>query len=333
LGLCITFAKSLFKFKTPRFLGAGLTAFWVLNVICSFALVTMTVKEFRQSGSMTRNVDLSSINSDTLRVETSGSSTDQNDDDDNWFNDGDLRLSDDRLEMDGPIEVSVQRSMSGRFECIQTIRAQGPTNSNAVENASQTEYSITSAGNTLQIPTSYSIRSGHKWRGQQVRIMLGIPVGKYVIFGDKINNYVHGRVDYADPEDDYYVHDYPNRMYRMTEQGLVCVGCPQFGDNDYHEDRNYEKFILEGNFETEIRQGDNFKLRIDGPANAIRKIRTGDKLTLTTTDTTGRSRVKVYIETPVFTSLHADNTGEVTIRGFEEGEARISARGRSRIRA
>jgi len=333
LGLCITFSKTLFKVKTPRYLGAGLTMFWVLNVICSFAFVTMTVKEFSQSGSVSKNVDLSDMNSDTLRCVTSAGGSEENDFHVSWFESDNLRLSDDRLELDGPVEINVQRSTSGRFECTQTIRAHGPTNSNAAENASQTEYSVTSMGNTLQIPTSYSIMKGRKWRVQEVRITLGIPVGKFVVFGDRINNYVNGNVDYSEPEDHNSIHDNPKQMYRMTQDGLACVSCPQFGDNDYREDRDYEKFILEGNFETEIRQGDDFKIRIDGPAGAIRRIRTGDKLTLTTTDTTGRSRVKVYIETPVFTSLHADNTGEVTIRGFEEGEARISARGRSRIKA
>ncbi len=333
LGLCITSAKALFKVKTPRYLGAGLTAFWILNVICSFAFVTMTVKEFSQSGSLSKNVDLSDMNSDTLRIVTSNSGSENNDFHVSWFDSDDLRLSDDRLELDGPVQINVQRSTSGRFECTQTIRAHGPTNSNAVENASQTEYTVTSMGNTLQIPTSYSIMKGRKWRANEVRITLGIPVGKFVVFGERINNYVNGNVDYSDPEDHNYIHDNPNKMYRMTQDGLACVSCPQFGDNDYREDRDYEKFILEGNFETEIRQGDDFKIRIEGPAGAVRKIRTGDKLTLTANDSISSKKVKIYIETPVFTSLHADNTGEVIIRGFEEGQARISARGNSRIKA
>jgi len=56
-------------------------------------------------------------------------------------------------------------------------------------------------------------------------------------------------------------------------------------------------------------------------------------MTLTTKGATNTSKVKVYIETPVFTSLHADNTGEVIIRGFDEGQSSITTRGGSRIRA
>ena len=65
-----------------------------------------------------------------------------------------------------------------------------------------------------------------------------------------------------------------------------------------------------------MRKGNEFKIRIEGPADAIEKIRTGKKLTLSKKgDATG---VKVYIESPVFTSLVADNTGDITMRGFEE---------------
>jgi hypothetical protein len=93
----------------------------------------------------------------------------------------------------------------------------------------------------------------------------------------------------------------------MTGGGLICTGCPQFGDRDYSSEEYYEHFILEGNFETEMRRGNDFKIRIEGPADAIEKIRTGKKLTLSKKgDATG---VKVYIESPVFTSLIADNTG------------------------
>ena len=332
-GLCLITARTLFKVRPPAWLGRSLGLFWVLNVVFTFFLATFTVKEFRQSGTLTKNVDLSAIQSDTLRVETSGGFVGENGFRIGPFDEEGLRLSDDRLEMNGQIEVNVLRSASSRFECTQSIRAHGPTNSNAVENAGRTEYSVTTSGNTLLVPTTYSLMKGHKWRGQEVRVALRIPVGKYVVFGKSINNYVHGHVDYANPDEHNYIYDYPDQVFRMTQDGLVCAGCPQFGDRDYREERNYEKFILEGNFETEIRQGDEFKMRIEGPANAIQKIRTGDQLTLTTKDAAPGDKVKVYIETPTFTSLHADNTGEVTIRGFEEGESRITARGTSHIRA
>ena len=332
-GLCLITARSLFKVHTPVWLSRAMTAVWIANVVFMFVLATFTARAFSQNGTLSKTIDLSNLQSDTLHVETSGGFSGRNEFRIGLFNSDGLRLTDDKLEMNGQIEINVRRSNSGRFECTQTINANGPTSSNAVENAGQTEYSVTTSNNALLVPTTYSILKGSKWRDQEVRVTLGIPVGKYVVFGNKINDYVHGNVDYANPDDRYYIYDYPNQVFRMTEEGLVCAACPQFGDRDYRDERNYEKFILEGNFDTEIRQGDNFKISIDGPSDAIQKIRSNDQLTLTTKDAANGARIKVYIETPVFTSLLADNTGNVIIRGFDEGEASITTRGGSSVRA
>jgi len=43
--------------------------------------------------------------------------------------------------------------------------------------------------------------------------------------------------------------------------------------------------------------------------------------------------VRIFIQTPSFTSLHADNSGEITIRGFDEGQASITASGSSKVKA
>ncbi len=333
LGLCLITARQLFQVRTPMWLGRSMILLWVLNVIFMFVLVTFSVKAFSQSGVLSKNIDLSNLQSDTLRIETSGGFSGQNDFHIGFFDSDGLRLSDDRLEMNGDIEISIERSNTGRFECTQTIRAHGSTNTQAMQNAAQTDFNISAGNHALLVPTTYSLLKGNKWRNQEIRINFSVPVGKYVVFGPKINEYVHGRVDYANSDDHNYINEYPDQVFRMTQDGLVCAGCPQFGDRDYREDHDYENFILEGNFDTEIRKGDNFKIRIDGPADAIRKIRSGEQLTLTTRDATPGTKVKVYIETPTFTSLHADNTGEVTIRGFDEDQSSITARGSSYIRA
>jgi len=221
-ALCLVTARSLFKVRPPTWLGRSMLLLWIVNVVFMFVLVTFAVKAYSQSGTLSKNVDLSNLQSDTLRVETSGGFNGQNDFHIGLFDDDGLRLSDDRLEMNGNIEVNIQRSTSGRFECTQTIRAHGPTNSNAVENAGQTAYSVTTSNNVLQVPTTYSIQKGNKWRAQEVRVMLGIPVGKYVVFGKKINDYVHGHVDYANPDDHYYIYDsHHERRYQYQQSESV----------------------------------------------------------------------------------------------------------------
>lgn len=335
--LCLLFVRILFKMRTPVWFGASLGIFWTLNFISGIILLSIASKDYLQSATLPRTMEISAFPSDTLRVEWAGEAT--GDDRQEVFG-NDVVLGNDRLELNGMVEIRVRRSpdgsSGGRFECVQNITARGKTYSQAQENAGQIEFTITQEGNILRVPTHYGIPAGQKWKGQHIQLTLSVPEGKYIVFGETINNRVHD-TEYADNDANYYVFDYPNRVFRMTEKGLVCADCPAFGDRDYRGDgRDYEDFILEGDLTAEINKADRFSIRIEGsPADRdlVKTIRTGDKITFTTEGKATGGRVKIYIEAPVFTSLHADNTGDVTIRGFKEGLAGISAKGASRIKA
>jgi phage shock protein PspC (stress-responsive transcriptional regulator) len=334
LGLCLMFARALFKVRTPSWLGTGLTLFWVVNVISAFALLSFGVKNYRQGGTLTKNVDLSGLTSDTLRVEairpmnTDGESF-------WWFDDDDefVTFGDKQFEINGLVEVRVRRSDDGTFKCSQVIRARGASSRDAVTNAENIDFPIAMNGSTLRIPTAFGIPHGNKWRGQHIRINIEVPVGKSVVFDDKIYRHAAADLDeYSDENDRNYISRSPEQVFRMTGAGLVCTSCPQFGDRDYNSrEEYYENFILEGNFETEIRKANEFKLRIEGPADAVEKIRTGRKLTLSKKG--DASGVKVFIESPVITTLITDNAGDVTIRGFEEGDANITVKGSNKVKA
>lgn len=332
VGLCLVFARALFKVRTPGWLSAGLGFFWFINMVMAVFLVGFAAKGYRQGGTKTTDIDLSGLRSDTLRVTAadagmSGESY--------WWFDSDdgLRINDDRLEFKGLVEIRVQKSADGAFHCKQIIRARGTSTNDAISNAQQTEFPVSFSDNTLRVPTFFGILKGQKWRGQHVRLNIEVPTGKNIVFDEKIHRYAAADLEeYADDNDRQYISRSPDKVFRMTNRGLICSECPQFGDSGYHGDEYYEHFILEGKFETEIRRGNDFKLTIEGPSGAIQKIRTGNKLTLTTKGGENGA-VKVYIETPVITSLYADDTGDVTIRGFEEGEASISAKGSSHIKA
>lgn len=332
LGLSLMFARALFKFRTPGWLGMVLGLFWTVNFISAIALLSFGAKGYRAGGTASKNIELAGLNSDTLRVEGTRANADG---ESFWWFDNEeefVVFGDKQFEISGLVEIRVRKSDDGVFRCTQVTRARGASNRDAISNAEQIDFPVTLAGNTLRVPISFGIPNGQKWRGQHIRLNIEVPVGKSIVFDEKI--YRHAAADmeeYADDNDRNYISRSPDKVFRMTGRGLVCTGCPQFGDSDYSSDEYYEHFIFEGNFETEMRRGNEFKIRIEGPADAIEKIRTGRKLTLSKKgNATG---VKVYIESPVFTSLVADNTGDITLRGFEEGDASITVKGSNRIKA
>jgi hypothetical protein len=335
LGLCLTFTRALFKVRTPAWLSAVLGIFWSLNLVLAFILGGSAVKEYWQGGFVKQRIDLSNVNSDTLHI----SAADLHYDEDNphWWgihSEG-VNIDDTRMHIKGLSTVLVKQSSTGRFECNQVIRSRGSSILNAEENATIVEFSPNLQGNTLTVPIGFSIPKGKRYRGQEVKLEISVPVGKYIIFGDGIFEFARS-TEYGDEGEGPYIRDYPNRLFLMTEKGLVCTDCPQLGESGYHGNKDFENFILEGNIDAEIRQSDDFKFKIEGsPAdrNLVHTIRTGDKITFTTNGAIPVGKVHILIEAPRFTSLFTNGQGNLMLRGFDEGSAKISARGGTQIKA
>lgn len=338
IALVLFFSRILFKTRTPSWVSGSLTALFILSVIAAFSLVPFAAREYSQSGSVSKNIDLTDIRSDTLRVEAVPNLLRgrQYDGDFDFEEDG-VRFNDNGIEMLCPLEIRVIPSRDGQYHCTQIIKSRGSSNLNAQENADRVAYNVAFSGNTLRVPTSYNIGKGEKWRVQRVRINIEVPEGKNITFDEAIHDYAGADLDeYDDDNDNNYISRRPGKIFRMNDRGLVCTDCPNMGDKGYRSDRRYEDFILEGDFTTEIRQGDDFRVEIEGPngeKDKIQKIQTGNKITFTTNGKSTNGAVRIFIQTPTFTSLHADNTGEITIRGFDEGQASITASGSSRIKA
>ncbi len=339
IALVLFFSRLLFKTRTPSWVNGTLTGLFILSVITGFAMLPFGIKEYSQSGSISKEIDLSELRTDTLRVEAVADLLGgryHNHNDFNFDEDG-IRINEEGMEMRCPLEIRVNPSRDGQYHCTQIIKSQGSSSLAAQENANRVGYSAGFSGNALRVPTAYKVAKGEKWRGQRVRINIEVPVGKSITFDEAIHEYAGADLDeYDDINDNNYISRRPGKVFRMGNKGLVCTDCPNMGDKDYRSDRSYERFIVEGDFVTEIRQGDEFRVEIEGPAaekEKIQKIQTGDKITFTTNGKTTNGAVRVFIQTNTFTSLHADNAGEITIRGFNEGQASITASGNSRIKA
>lgn len=339
IALVLFFSRLLFKTRTPSWVNGTLTGLFILSVITGFAMLPFGIKEYSQSGSISKEIDLSELRTDTLRVEAVADLLGgryHNHNDFNFDEDG-IRINEEGMEMRCPLEIRVNPSRDGQYHCTQIIKSQGSSSLAAQENANRVGYSAGFSGNALRVPTAYKVAKGEKWRGQRVRINIEVPVGKSITFDEAIHEYAGADLDeYDDVNDNNYISRRPGKVFRMGNKGLVCTDCPNMGDKDYRSDRSYERFILEGDFVTEIRQGDEFRVEIEGPASEkdkIQKIQTGDKITFTTNGKITNGAVRVFIQTNTFTSLHADNAGEITIRGFNEGQASITASGNSRIKA
>jgi phage shock protein PspC (stress-responsive transcriptional regulator) len=335
LGLCLTFTRALFKVRPPGWLSAFLGIFWSINLVLAFILGGSAAKEYWQGGFIKERIDLSSLNSDTLHIAASDLQYDEGNT--HWWgihSEG-VNIDDMQLRIKGLSTILVKQADGAAFECNKTVRSRGSSILNAEENASMVDFAPTMQGNTLKVPLGLVISKGKKWRAQEVKLEINVPVGKYVIFGDGIFEFARSN-EYGDEGDGPYIREYPNRLFVMTTKGLVCVDCPKLGESGYHGNTDFENFIIEGNLDAEIRESDDFKFKIEGSVtdrNLVQVIRTGDKITFTTNGAVPVGNLRILIEAPRFTSLFTNGRGNVVLRGFDEGSAKITARGGTQIKA
>lgn len=327
LGLGLLFTRIVFKTRTPGWASTGLTVLWVLNLISAFALSSVGVQEYRREGSFIKRIELDNMGSDTLRVE--GIRMNRNFEGD--WRDFNGNISD--MEFDNSVNIVVERSKSGRFECSQTVTARGSSREKASEYAENIIFNISEDRNHLRIPTGFALSESGKWRAQHIEILISVPEGKYICFDEFINDRVSaGSEGYSYKNDNNYFSRKPDRIYVMTRDGILCTDCPKMGDRGYSPDRTYGEFIFDSGLEAEIIESEEFSFRFEGNPDDVETIESGDKITFKGKSKRSSDKVKIIIETPEFNSLYALSGSIVTIRGFNVFEASVVARDGSIIK-
>ncbi len=334
LSLCLWLAKTIFRFNSPAWLRTTVGGVWVGSAILAFGLFSVAGRSLRTGATVNKTVDMTGQASDTLRVRWADfdKNTERNNVRWSWPWADNVFVEDEQLVLREFVRIRVRKSSSDKFETRLDIRARGANNLDAMEHANTINFNPFVLDNELYVPSRVKFDQGGKWWVSQMTLYIGVPEGKFIVFDNDIYNYAAAEYDeYAPGNDENYISKTPGMFYRMTPEGISCATCPTLGDANYRSDRSYEQFIFEGNMEVEMRQDDEFSIRIEGDKSALETIRSGEKLTMISKSTA--QPTKIIITTRTLTSVKADDTGLISIRGFEEGWATLSAKGKSRIKA
>ncbi|MCS7036363.1 MAG: PspC domain-containing protein [Saprospiraceae bacterium] len=324
IGLALWLLRTIFRFQSPAWLGAGMTVLWVLNIISLFALAFWGAKQYSEEGSLSRTVDFSGMTSDTLYVRFDPQDISSW----RWDNDSDIYFDVNRRSVGTP-RIEVELSQSGRFEGVSTLHARGPSAEAAHKYASEIPFDVTLAGNTLTLPAR--IRLGNEgWRVQRAKLLLRVPEGKYIVFEEGPHRRVEA--DYAD--NTYRVKNNPGQAFQMTLSGLMCPHCA-FGDDGLGSNDPVENFIFNGDLKVDLLHDETFGIHCPdntSGAEEVSVVRRGRTLILSAAKGKGSGAIRCTVHTPVFTSLVANGKGEVTIQGFDESRSSITATGPINIR-
>jgi hypothetical protein len=203
---------------------------WSLGWISIFYLASSLVKDFSRKKERLYSMNILSHKDSILQITTdqpailyTGSY--------NWIdiNEDGFDITDDSLYFSN-IEINFIPSNDSSGNIIQHKISLGSSASDAEKRAANLKHSIRSADHNLFIDHAIVISKKDRFRGQRVEIDIQIPVGKKVVFDEKLtkrlNNYEINRSKDNKGEYefdiDHKLFDYePGIIYIMTEKGLI----------------------------------------------------------------------------------------------------------------
>ncbi|NML20037.1 PspC domain-containing protein [Pseudoflavitalea sp. G-6-1-2] len=248
-----------------NYLGYAFGSLWTIGLISMIVLLGLVSRNFKTSDSAPQQYTELKTSSDRLMVDLKPEPA--HDYTSDWFGMDEedwpfYAVNPDTL-MLSTVRVDVVKSLDSNYHAKIVRLSRGRTPEVARALASKIDFPIALENNTLYLPHGFGISRDEKFRNQQVRVIIEVPVGKRIQLARDINNYesfeirtTRRRNRYDDEIDRHRYWIEPGEEYIMTSND----GPRKVADMD----------------EVELRKG-NIKLRFkDKDAEFNAEINTGD---------------------------------------------------------
>lgn len=222
LGIFYGSIKLLFNFSANnKAIGLSAVSLWVIGVILIFISATTTVSEFSSKQSFLKTESLSNITSDTLVLNQ-------------WqknngilFEDHQFYVQNDSLYINDLI-VDVVESKSDQMELYYNFSARGSNRKVAAERAQKVDLQYKVVDNQLFIKEFIVTSVDEKYRNQQLKLSIGLPIGKSIYLNENSEQLIYDIKNVSNTYDGKML----NHHWKMTEKGLMCTDCKWLEEED-----------------------------------------------------------------------------------------------------
>lgn len=212
------------------------TILWLTGLAFIIYVVYQISDDFKEDATSKQNIELVSTKSDTLFLSVKNydkygldKDADENYDSriliDNWT----LLKKDGKTTSLGYPKFDIVMNEVDSVELIAIKTASGIDKKEAFYRAKQISYGVSQKDSLIEFNPQFDIQDGDKWRNQNLRLVLKIPVGKVVFLSGNMKHIIND----IDNVTDTYDGDMVNRRWKMTNRGLECVDCE--GLEDYEK--------------------------------------------------------------------------------------------------
>lgn len=284
LSLIYAAIRLVFGIKEKVYaLRIGLSMLWVSGIVLLLIAGTKITSQFRQTATRTQTISLPAADSTSafkvVIIDESGQPADTDGEFTFHFNPWDGIVVNgysidelNQIPIDEP-RLDLVPSSTDSFFVQVLYHSKGKTKTEALANTGYVDYPVTLRDGQLLLPDFLFLAKDKKWRAQNVRVIIGIPEGKTLDFGDNIDRWA------AVVKNNRRYDDTPFANTTWTNKGgkIRCIkGETHFNETDWDEEEEVEieKVVtetIEGNAESKTAITTTVK-EIDGKRIVEKKI-------------------------------------------------------------
>jgi phage shock protein PspC (stress-responsive transcriptional regulator) len=230
--------RVIFNIKySNKWIGLSLAIAWLAGIGLVAVTSVRAINKFGHEETLVENAEINHDKQQPLYLLVNKSSNEKqlNLTFRNHHNRGPMRIKIDKNEMMSNVVLDIEKSESGKMELVKEFTAHGRNNKEAQENASKIIYAYTQNDSQLIFDEIFNLEKGNKWRAQEVKLTLKVPVGQTIIMKPGMESIIYD----IDNTTHVYDRDMIGRKWLMTENGLSCLDCPaenKYEHDDYRDD-------------------------------------------------------------------------------------------------
>lgn len=236
LGMVFAGVKLIFGIQTRnRVFGWISTALWTVGLIISIIVTVQVAHDFKVTNTQRANFTVSKFTENTLlNLEVHNNYKDL-EDQSAELGEWRVYIDENEKQLFRLPELDIEKSSSDSIE-LEVIRySRGVTRKEAVSNAEKVNYKFSQKDSTLLFDKYMSLEKNDKWRMQDVKMILRIPVGQTIYLNENMRHIIYDIGNVTNTWDS----DMVNRRWKMTQYGLACIDCDNLkniGDDEEDED-------------------------------------------------------------------------------------------------
>ncbi len=227
--------RHLFGIKQKhKIVGYTTSILWVVGLGFIIYVIYSVSNDFKDDATSKQNIELAPIKSDTLYLSVKnfdkyGLNNDENYDSkiviDNWT----MFRKNGKTTSLGYPQFDIVLNDRDSVELVAIKSASGADKKTALYRAKNISYNISQNDSLLEFNPEFDIEEGDKWRNQNLRLVLKIPVGTVIFLSPTMKHIIYD----IDNIRNVYDREMLNRRWIMTNRGLECIDCEGLEEYEY----------------------------------------------------------------------------------------------------